>query len=89
MKNVKQSFVSIKMASTFSKKHYIYHIRSGVEEVSISLMRFSYSFRLGDHIPKFGCPVLQLSMIASKMSSFVYDIYHEKLISFQKQWLAL
>ena len=52
-------------------------------------MRFSYSFRLGDHIPKFGCPVLQLSMIASKMSSFVYDIYHEKLISFQKQWLAL
>ena len=27
-------------------------------------------------------------MIASEMTSFVYDMYHEKLNSFQQQWLA-
>ena len=39
-------------------------------------------------IPRFGRPVPQLSMIASEMTSFVYDMYHEKLNSFQQQWLA-
>ena len=45
-------------------------------------MRFSYPIRLGNQIPKFGCLVLELSMIASEITSFVYDIYHEKWISF-------
>ena len=39
-------------------------------------------------IPRFGGPVPQLSMIASQMTSFVYDMYREKLNSFQQQWLA-
>ena len=39
-------------------------------------------------IPRFGRPVPQLSMIASEMTNFVYDMYHEKLNSFQQQWLA-
>ena len=78
MKNVMQSIVSTKTTFAFSKKHYICHMRSGVEEVSILLMRFSYPIRLGNQIPKFDCLVLELSMIASEITSFVYDIYHEK-----------
>ena len=39
-------------------------------------------------IPRFGGPVPQLSMIASHMTSFVYDMYREKLNSFQQQWLV-
>ena len=61
---------------------------SGVEAVSILLERFSYPIRLGDMILRFDCPVPQLSMIASEMTSFVYDMYREKLNSFQQQWLA-
>ena len=30
-------------------------------------------------IPRFGRPLPQLSMIASEVTSFVYDIYHEEL----------
>ena len=55
---------------------------SGVEAVSTLL---SYHICLGDMIPRFGRPVPQLSMIASEMASFVYDMYHEKLSSFQQQ----
>ena len=61
---------------------------SGVGAVSILLKRFSYPIRLGDMIPRFGRPVPQLSMIASEMTSFVYDMYHEKLNSFRQQWLS-
>ena len=38
-------------------------------------------------ITRFGRPVPQLSRIASEMISFVYDMYYEKLNSFQQQWL--
>ena len=61
---------------------------SGLEAASILLKRFSYPIRLGDMIPRFGLALPQLSMIASEMTSFVYDMYHEKLNSFQQQWLA-
>ena len=39
-------------------------------------------------ITRFGRPIPQLSRIASEMISFVYDMYYEKLSSFQQQWLA-
>ena len=39
-------------------------------------------------ILRFGLPVPQLGMIASEMTSFVYDIYHKKLNSFLQQWIA-
>ena len=39
-------------------------------------------------ITRFGRPVPQLSRIASEMISFVYDMYYEKLNSFQQQWLT-
>ena len=61
---------------------------SGVEAVSVLLKQFSYPIPLGDMITMFGRPVPQLSMIASEMTSFVYNMYHEKLNSFQLQWLA-
>ena len=61
---------------------------SGVEAVSILLKWFSYLIPLGEIIPRFDRPVPQLRMIVSEMTSFVYDMYHEKLNSSQQQWLA-
>ena len=61
---------------------------SGVEALSILLKGFSYHIRLGDMIQKFCRPVPQLSMMASEMTSFVYDMHHEKFNSFQQQWPA-
>ena len=62
---------------------------SRVEAVSILLKGFSYPILLGNMIPRFGRPVPELTMIASEMTSFVYDMYHdEKLNSFQQQRLA-
>ena len=62
---------------------------SGVEALSILLKGFSYHIRLGDMIQKFCRPVPQLSMMTSEMTSFVYDMHHEKLNSFQQQCPAL
>ena len=45
--------------------------------------------RLGNQIPRFGRPVPQLSMIASEITSFIYDMHYKKLDSFQQQRLAL
>lgn len=45
--------------------------------------------RLGNQIPRFGRPIPQLSMIASEITSFVYDMHYKKLDSFQQQRLAL
>ena len=50
---------------------------SGVEALSILLKGFSYHIRLGDMIQKFCRPVPQLSMMASEMTSFIYDMHHE------------
>ena len=52
---------------------------SEVEAVSILLKQFSCPICLYDMIPRFGRPLPQLSMIASEVTSFVYDIYHEEL----------
>ena len=54
---------------------------SGIEAVFTLLERFSYPIFLGDMISRFGRSVSELSMIASEMTSFVYDMYHEKLNS--------
>ena len=61
---------------------------SGVEAVSILLKWFLYLIPLGGIIPRFDRAVPQLRMIVSEMTSFVYDMYHEKLNSSQQQWLA-
>ena len=38
-------------------------------------------------IPRFGCSAPQLTMIASEMTSFIYDMYRERLNRFQQQRL--
>ena len=61
---------------------------SGVEATCILLKRYSYPIRLGDMVPRFGRSVPQLSMIASEMTSLIYNMYDHKLTTFQQPWLA-
>ena len=60
----------------------------GVEATCIFLKRYAYPIRFGDMIPRFGRPAAQLSMIATEMTNFIYNRYHNKLSSLQQQWLA-
>ena len=57
----------------------------GVEATCIFLKRYAYPIRFGDMIPRFGRPAAQLSMIATEMTNFIYNRYHNKLSSLQQQ----
>lgn len=58
------------------------------EALCILLKRFAYPCRLLDLIPRFARPVPQLSMIAAKVMSYLYENWRQLLSSFNQPWLS-
>ena len=51
----------------------------GIEGLCIVLRRFAYPCRLSDLIPRFGCPVPELSMISSHVVDTIYREHNHRI----------
>ena len=54
-------------------------ICDGIEGLCIALRRFAYPCRLSDLIPRFGCPIPDLSMISSLVVDTIYPEHNHRI----------